>query len=142
MYDTHTPQQATNEVLRKVPEATAAEMAEATKSSQAAFKEWKNTTPLTRQRKVLDLQAAVRDNQEKLAVSIVEEQGKVLADARGDVLRGLQVVEHACSIPTLLQGETLGNVATEMDMYSYRVPLGVTAGICPFNFPAMIPLWV
>ena len=78
----------------------------------------------------------------ELAKLITKEQGKTLADAEGDVLRGLQVVEHACNIPSLLMGETVQSVAHDMDSYSYRVPLGVCTGICPFNFPAMIPLWM
>ncbi len=77
-----------------------------------------------------------------LAASITLEQGKTLADAEGDVLRGLQVVEHCCSVTSLQLGETLGSVSKDMDTYSYREPLGVCAGITPFNFPAMIPLWV
>jgi malonate-semialdehyde dehydrogenase (acetylating)/methylmalonate-semialdehyde dehydrogenase len=77
-----------------------------------------------------------------IAKSITEEQGKTLPDANGDVFRGLQVVEHACSIPTLQMGEHLEGVASDMDVYTLRQPLGVTAGICPFNFPAMIPLWM
>jgi len=78
----------------------------------------------------------------KLAENITNEQGKTLPDAEGDVSRGLQVVEHACSSASLLLGEHLPNVARDMDTYSLRIPLGVTAGICPFNFPAMIPLWM
>jgi malonate-semialdehyde dehydrogenase (acetylating)/methylmalonate-semialdehyde dehydrogenase len=77
-----------------------------------------------------------------LAELITREQGKTMADARGDVFRGLEVVEFACGIPSLLQGETLPNVATQVDLHSIRVPLGVCAGIAPFNFPAMIPLWM
>ncbi len=77
-----------------------------------------------------------------MASTITLEQGKTLADAEGDVLRGLQVVEHCCSVTNLLLGETLGSVTKDMDTYSYREPLGVCAGITPFNFPAMIPLWV
>lgn len=77
-----------------------------------------------------------------LTASITLEQGKTLADAEGDVLRGLQVVEHCCSITSLQLGETLGSVSKDMDTYSYREPLGVCAGVTPFNFPAMIPLWV
>ena len=73
---------------------------------------------------------------------ITLEHGKTVADAKGDVFRGYEVVEHACSVTSLNQGETLGNVARNVDIYSYRVPLGVCAGICPFNFPAMIPLWM
>lgn len=91
---------------------------------------------------MLRLQALIRRDMKKLAANITEEQGKTLADAEGDVLRGLQVVEHACSAGTLLQGETMANVAKDMDTHSHRIPLGVTAGICPFNFPAMIPLWM
>ena len=89
----------------------------------------------------MNLQALIRDNMERIAESITLEQGKTLADARGDVLRGLQVVEHACSIPSLLMGEKL-TVSKDMDTYSLREPLGVVGGVMPFNFPAMIPLWV
>ena len=79
--------------------------------------------------------------QDVIASSIVTEQGKTFADAKGDVLRGLQVVEATCGIPTSLMGEKLP-VATSMDTYTIREPLGVVAGIAPFNFPAMIPLWM
>ena len=73
---------------------------------------------------------------------ISEEHGKTIADAKGDVFRGYEVVEHTCSFTSLAQGETLENVAKNIDIYSYRVPLGVCAGIAPFNFPAMVPLWM
>ena len=81
-------------------------------------------------------------SQNVLAANITQEQGKTLPDAEGDVTRGLQVVEHCCSITSLQLGETLGSVTKDMDTYSYREPLGVCAGVTPFNFPAMIPLWV
>jgi malonate-semialdehyde dehydrogenase (acetylating)/methylmalonate-semialdehyde dehydrogenase len=84
--------------------------------------------------------ALIRENWDRLAASITLEQGKTFADAKGDVLRGLQVAETACGITTQLQGEIL-EVAKDMETRSYREPLGVTAAICPFNFPAMIPLW-
>lgn len=77
-----------------------------------------------------------------MAKNITYEQGKTLPDAEGDVLRGLQVVEHACSITFMQMGTTLPGIAKDMDCSSFRVPLGVTAGITPFNFPAMIPLWM
>jgi malonate-semialdehyde dehydrogenase (acetylating)/methylmalonate-semialdehyde dehydrogenase len=77
-----------------------------------------------------------------LAKNITKEQGKTLPDAEGDVLRGLQVVEHACSLTFMQLGATLPGIAKDIDCMSYRIPLGVTAGITPFNFPAMIPLWV
>lgn len=79
---------------------------------------------------------------ENLAKCITEENGKTLADARGDVTRGLEVVEHACGLSHVSMGETFGNISKGIDTYSYRVPLGVCAGICPFNFPAMIPFWM
>ncbi|OON18569.1 methylmalonate-semialdehyde dehydrogenase, partial [Opisthorchis viverrini] len=84
----------------------------------------------------------VQCNMSDLASIITAEQGKTLPDAEGDVARGLQVVEHCCSVPSLQLGETLANISRDMDLHSYRVPLGVTAGITPFNFPAMIPLWM
>ena len=73
---------------------------------------------------------------------ITLEHGKSLADSRGDIFRGYEVAEHACSLSSLIQGETVENVARNVDLYSYRMPLGVCAGICPFNFPSMIPLWM
>lgn len=124
-----------------VPEATPEELKYAADSAAEAFKSWKKTSILHRQRKMLDLQLLIRDNMDRIAHSITLEQGKTLADARGDVLRGLQVVESACAIPHLLMGDTL-EVATDMDTYTIREPLGVVAGITPFNFPAMIPLWM
>merc|ERR1711871_1478238 len=81
-------------------------------------------------------------NTEDLARAITTEQGKTLADARGDVFRGLEVVEYACGAASHMMGETVENVSKNMDTYSYQVPLGVCAGIMPFNFPAMIPLWM
>lgn len=125
-----------------VPNATQAEMQAAVDSAKNAFNTWKNTSPLTRQQCMFKLQALIKRDMKKLAESITIEQGKTLPDAEGDVSRGLQVVEHACSVPSLMMGETLPNVSRDMDTHSYRIPLGVTAGICPFNFPAMIPLWM
>ena len=81
-------------------------------------------------------------SQDELSRSVTLEQGKTLPDAEGEMLRGLQVVEHCCSITSLQLGETLGGLSTDMDTYSYREPLGVCAGVAPFNFPAMVPLWV
>ncbi|EGD77991.1 aldehyde dehydrogenase [Salpingoeca rosetta] len=133
---------ATNEIVSEVPCATPEELNEAAESAAATFKTWRNSSVITRQNVMFKLQGLLRDNMSELAKLITLEQGKTLADAEGDVLRGIQVVEHACGIPSLLMGETVGNVAKDMDTYSYRMPLGVTAGICPFNFPAMIPLWM
>ncbi|CAO3563366.1 unnamed protein product [Mortierella alpina] len=132
---------ATQEIVTLVPEATPEELKYAADSAAEAFKTWKKTSILHRQRKMLDLQLLIRDNMDRIAHSITLEQGKTLADARGDVLRGLQVVESACAIPHMIMGDTL-EVATDMDTYTIREPLGVVGGITPFNFPAMIPLWM
>lgn len=91
---------------------------------------------------MLRLQALIKDNIEALAENITLEQGKTITDAMGDVQRGLEVVEHCASFSSLLMGETSENLAKNLDTYSYRRPLGVCAGIAPFNFPAMIPLWM
>ncbi|KAJ1910363.1 hypothetical protein H4219_006227 [Mycoemilia scoparia] len=138
-YDVINP--ATQEIVTKVPQATPQELQEAVRSAQLAFKEWRRTSVLTRQRKMLDLQYLIRQNMDLLAASIVQEQGKVFSDAQGDVMRGLQVVESLTGIPELMMGNKL-EVSKDMDTYSIREPLGVVAGICPFNFPAMIPLWM
>ncbi|KAJ2372523.1 hypothetical protein IW150_004078 [Coemansia sp. RSA 2607] len=137
--DVHNP--ATQEVVTRVPKSTAKELEEAAHSAALAFKTWRRTSVLTRQRKMLDLQHAIRGNMDALAQSIVAEQGKVLGDARGDVMRGLQVVESMAGITQYLLGHKL-EVSSDMDTYTVREPLGVVAGICPFNFPAMIPLWM
>lgn len=133
---------ATNEVVTKVPIATREEMNQAVNSCAEAYKTWSQTTVLSRQQLMFKLQHLLRRDLTKIAENITLEQGKTLADAEGDVMRGLQVVEHCCSITTLQLGETMPQVAKDMDIFSYRVPLGVTAGITPFNFPAMIPLWM
>ncbi|VDM62734.1 unnamed protein product [Angiostrongylus costaricensis] len=117
-------------------------MQAAVDSCKKAFDYWRNTSPLTRQQTLFRLQALIKRDIKRIAENITQEQGKTLLDAEGDVSRGLQVVEHACSVPSLMLGETLPNVSRDMDTYSWRIPLGVTAGICPFNFPAMIPLWM
>ncbi|KAJ3361691.1 hypothetical protein HDU91_003800 [Kappamyces sp. JEL0680] len=131
--------QATNEVVTYVPQTTPQELAEAEKVAAYAYKSWKKSSILSRQRIMFELQALIRQNMDVIAASIVTEQGKTFADAKGDVLRGLQVVEATCGIPTSLLGEKL-TVANSMDTYTIREPLGVVAGIAPFNFPAMIPL--
>lgn len=133
---------ATNEVITKVPKATRDEMESAVEAAKAAYKTWSKTSILTRQQVMLRYQHIIRNNMKELAKSITSEQGKTLVDAEGDVLRGLQVVEHCCSVTSLQLGETMPNIAKDMDTLSFRTPLGVCAGITPFNFPAMIPLWM
>ncbi|KAK6621346.1 hypothetical protein RUM43_011652 [Polyplax serrata] len=133
---------ANNQVVTKVPEATQQEMEAAVESAQKAYSTWSQTSVLTRQQIMFKYQSIIKANMKKLAESIVVEQGKTMVDAEGDVLRGLQVVEHACSVTSLQMGESLQGIAKDMDIHSYRLPLGVVAGIAPFNFPAMIPLWM
>src|SRR5450432_4171822 len=133
---------ATQEVLAQVPFATDDEINAAVASAKRAYKTWKNTPLAARARIMLTLQALVRQHLSRIAETLSAEQGKTLADAEGDVFRGLEVVEHACSIGSLQLGEFAENVAGGVDTYTLRQPIGVCAGITPFNFPAMIPLWM
>jgi malonate-semialdehyde dehydrogenase (acetylating) / methylmalonate-semialdehyde dehydrogenase len=133
---------ATQELLAQVPFATDAEINAAVASAKQAYKTWKDTPLAARARIMLKLQALVREHMSRIAQTLSAEQGKTLADAEGDVFRGLEVVEHACSIGSLQLGEFAENVAGGVDTYTIRQPIGVCAGITPFNFPAMIPLWM
>lgn len=133
---------ATQEVLAKVPFATADEVNAAIDAAHRAFQTWKLTPIGVRMRIMLKLQALIREHSKRIAVVLSNEQGKTIADAEGDIFRGLEVVEHACSIGTLQMGEFAENVAGGVDTYTLRQPIGVCAGITLFNFPAMIPLWM
>lgn len=133
---------ATQAVLARVPFATRDEVDAAIRSAHAAFAAWKHTPVGARMRIMLKYQALIREHLPRIARTLTAEQGKTLPDAEGDIFRGLEVVEHACSVGSLQQGEFLENVAGAVDTYTLRQPLGVCAGITPFNFPAMIPLWM
>src|SRR5881394_3347928 len=133
---------ATQEVLARVPMCDEAEVAKAVHSAAEAFKTWRNTPIGARARIMLKLQELIRRDMKKIAAILTAEQGKTLPDAEGDIFRGLEVVEYASSIGTLGLGEIAENVAGGVDTYFIRQPLGVCAGITPFNFPAMIPLWM
>ncbi len=115
---------------------------QAVQAGSKAFEEWKNVSISKKVRYFLEYQELIKKHKKNIAEILTEEQGKTLTDAEGDVFRGIEVVEHCCSMTSLMLGETLSNIANDMDSYSYRVPLGVCAGIAPFNFPAMIPLWM
>ena len=97
---------------------------------------------IARQRYMFDLVSLIKRDHKKLAAIMTEEHGKVTSDSMGDVQRGLEVVEHACGLSHIISGETMHNISKGIDTYSFRVPLGVCAGVCPFNFPAMIPMWM
>jgi malonate-semialdehyde dehydrogenase (acetylating)/methylmalonate-semialdehyde dehydrogenase len=133
---------ATQEVIARVPMCDKGEVDLAVKAAAEAFKTWRHSAIGQRARIMLKLQELIRRDMKKIAACLTNEQGKTLPDAEGDVFRGLEVVEHACSIGTLSLGEFAENVAGGVDTYFIRQPLGVCAGITPFNFPAMIPLWM
>lgn len=139
-YDIHNP--ATGELIGRTPQCTQEEMTAAVQNCAEAQKKWREVSVSNRIRVMLKYQALIRDNMKSIAEILTAEQGKTLADAEGDIFRGLEVVEHSASIGSLIMGETVENVGSHIDTYSYKQPLGVTAGICPFNFPAMIPLWM
>ena len=128
--DLHDP--ATNNLVTRVPQSTPAELTAAVDSAEKAFKSWSQTSLLARQQIMFKYVHLIRENWDRLAASITLEQGKTFADARGDVLRGLQVAETACGITTQMTGEVL-EVAKDMETRSYREPLGVVSAICPFS---------
>jgi malonate-semialdehyde dehydrogenase (acetylating) / methylmalonate-semialdehyde dehydrogenase len=133
---------ATQAVLARVPFATKDEVDAAVSAAKEAFKSWRKTPIGVRARIFLKYQQLIREHMSELAALLTAEQGKTLPDAEGDVFRGLEVVEHAAAIGNLQLGELAHNVATGVDTYTLLQPLGVCAGITPFNFPAMIPLWM
>lgn len=133
---------ATQEVIGRVPFATPDEVEAAVASSARAFETWRKTPIGARARIFLKYQELIRKHMKALAFILTTEQGKTLADAEGDVFRGLEVVEHAAGIGNLQLGELANNVANGVDTFTILQPLGVCAGITPFNFPAMIPLWM
>ena len=133
---------ATQEVIAQVPCATEAEVDRAVAAAQEAFETWKETSIGDRARLMLRYQHLLKENHDELATLLAQETGKTFEDAKGDVWRGIEVVEHACNIASLSMGETVENVARKIDCYSITQPLGVCVGITPFNFPAMIPLWM
>jgi len=133
---------ATGEVQAQTAFATADEVRGAIEAAQAAFPAWAATNPQRRARVMFKFKELVEKNMDDLARMLSSEHGKTLPDARGDVQRGLEVIEFACGIPHLLKGEFTEGAGPGIDMYSMRQPLGVVAGITPFNFPAMIPMWM
>jgi malonate-semialdehyde dehydrogenase (acetylating)/methylmalonate-semialdehyde dehydrogenase len=133
---------ATGEESGRVPLAGAAEVREAVAAAKAALPGWAGTTPLRRARILNKFLRILEDRTDELAAVITAEPGKVLSDAKGEIQRGMEVVEFATAAPQLLKGEVTENVGTRVDSHSLRQPLGVVAGITPFNFPAMVPMWM
>jgi len=133
---------ATGDVQAKVAFASRAEMRRAVEAAAKAFPEWRSVNPQRRARVMFNFKRLVEDNMNQLAEMLSSEHGKVIADSKGDVQRGLDVIEFACGIPHLQKGEYTEGAGPGIDIYSMRQPLGVVAGITPFNFPAMIPMWM
>ncbi len=133
---------ASGQVTRRVCFADEKMVDAAVKAAAAAFPAWRDTPPVRRARIMQDFLSLLKQNQKQLAQIVTDEHGKVLSDAMGSVQRGIEVVEFACGIPHLLKGEYSENVGTQVDTYTLRQPVGVCAGITPFNFPVMVPLWM
>ena len=133
---------ATGEQSAEVKLASTKDMDKAIEAAKTAFTSWSKKPPLQRARVMFKFKEIIEKNFEELTEIIVSEHGKVFDDAKGEITRGLEVVEFACGIPQLLKGEFTENVGTDVDSWSLRQPLGVCAGITPFNFPAMVPMWM
>ena len=131
----------TGEVQAKVALASRAEVEQAIANAAAAQPAWGATNPQRRARVLFKFLELVQNEYDDLAKLLSSEHGKTIADSKGDIQRGLEVVEFACGIPHLLKGEFTEGAGPGIDLYSIRQPLGVVAGITPFNFPAMIPMW-
>lgn len=133
---------ATGEVIASVPFASTNEVNETVAAAHQAFKSWSQVTPMRRARLMFRFLELLHKNAKELATIVSREHGKVQADAEGEVQRGIEIVEYATGIPSLIKGENTDSVGSGVDSYSLRQPLGVVAGITPFNFPAMVPLWM
>ena len=133
---------ATGEVSSNVNLANTTDLNKAVEAAKKAFPGWSEKTPLFRARVLFKFKELIEKNYDELTKIIVSEHGKVYEDAKGSLTRGLEVVEYACGIPQMLKGEFTENVGSNVDSWSIRQPLGVCAGVTPFNFPAMVPMWM
>lgn len=133
---------STGETHARVPFATRADIDAAVRAARAAFPGWAATPPMRRARVLFRFRQLLEAAVEEIASTISREHGKTLSDARGEIARGLEVVEFACGAPELLKGEHSESVGTGVDAFSVRQPVGVVVGVTPFNFPAMVPLWM
>src|SRR5919202_3222122 len=133
---------ATEEVLDEVPLSGPTEVAQAVAAAAEAYPEWSHTPVMERTRLMFRYKALLEEHFEELAAIVTRHHGKTLAEARGEVRRGIEVVDFSCGAPTLLQGGALDQIADGIDEELVRFPVGVVAGITPFNFPHMVPLWM
>src|SRR6266567_1163053 len=136
----HNP--STGDLIAETPMCLRDQVNEAVEAAAAAFPAWRETPPTERARVMFRFRSLLEDNFEEIVRCNTREHGKTLVESRGDVRRGIEMVEFACGIPSLLMGESIENLARGIDCDSIRQPLGVCAGITPFNFPAMVPLWM
>ena len=133
---------AQGRVTARVPVATTAEVAAAVAAAKAAFPAWSETAPLTRARLMFKFKALLDAHTDELAELITRDHGKLLSDAKGEVLRGIEIVEFACGIPNLLKTDFTDQAGGDLDAWNLRQPLGVAAGVTPFNFPVVVPCWM
>ena len=133
---------ATGQEQRQVRLAAAADVDAAVQAAKAAFESWSDTSVVRRARVMFAFRELVVQHTDELARIISAEHGKTFDDAKGEVVRGMEVVEFACGIAELTKGEFSDQVSTDVDLHSFRQPLGVCAGITPFNFPIMVPMWM
>ncbi|HBI28246.1 MAG TPA: methylmalonate-semialdehyde dehydrogenase (CoA acylating), partial [Deltaproteobacteria bacterium] len=131
---------ATGEAIAQVTMSTATDVNTAVQAAKEAFPAWRDTPPVKRARVMFAFNQVLQANTDKIAETLTREHGKTFEDAKGEVIRGIEVVEFACGIPQLLKGTFNEQIATGVDAHSVRQPLGVVAGITPFNFPAMVPM--
>ncbi len=133
---------ATKAIVAQVPHSTREDVEEAARAAQAAFEEWRRVPVQRRARVLFDFHHLLQENAEELARLITIENGKNLTEARGEVLRGMENVEFAAGAPSLMMGDSLPTIATDVEATNYRYPIGVVGGIAPFNFPMMVPCWM
>ena len=133
---------STGEIIGKVPMCSAKDVDLAVQAAQKAFPAWRDTPIVERARVMFKFKNLLEEHYEEIARIVTREHGKTFIEAKASVQRGIEVVEFACGIPSLFYGESMSNIATNVDAETIRFPLGVCAGITPFNFPAMVPLWM
>lgn len=133
---------ATKEIIGQVPLSTGEDVANAAEAAKAAFEEWKRVPVQARARILFNYHQLLMKHQEELARFVTMENGKSLSEARGEVLRGIENVEFAAGAPSLMMGDSLSTIATDVEAVNYRYPIGVVGGIAPFNFPMMVPCWM
>ncbi|MCH2464422.1 MAG: aldehyde dehydrogenase family protein, partial [Gemmatimonadetes bacterium] len=132
---------ASGREIGRVPLSTGTDVDEAVQAAKAAYPEWRSTPSPDRARVLFRLKSLLDEHKEDLARLLTTEHGKVIAETRGEIQRGIENIEHACGIPSMMMGDTVEQIAQGIDSASWRQPMGVFGIITPYNFPVMIPLW-